>query len=74
LKISDQLFIFTNTYNYYVFSNICVFTDNLFVYFRIVRFSSVHHLTIHFPSNFGADNTKVYYIGLKGDFTEVKKQ
>jgi hypothetical protein len=50
-----------------------VFTDNLFVYFRIVRFSSVHHLTIHFPSNFGADNTKVYYIGLKGDFTEVKK-
>ncbi|XP_063401771.1 PITH domain-containing protein GA19395-like [Mytilus trossulus] len=40
---------------------------------KVVRFSSVHHLTIHFPSNFGADNTKVYYIGLKGDFTEAHR-
>jgi len=37
---------------------------------KIVTFSSVHHLTIHFPSNFGDDNTKIYYIGLAGEFTK----
>ena len=26
---------------------------------KIVKFSSVGHLTLHFPSNYGADNTKV---------------
>ena len=26
---------------------------------KIVKFSSVHHLTLHFPSNFGDDKTKV---------------
>lgn len=39
--------------------------------FRVVTFNNVHHLTIHFPSNFGADSTKIYYIGLKGEFTEA---
>ena len=38
---------------------------------QVVTFSSVHHLTLHFPSNFGADNTKIYYIGLAGEFTQV---
>ncbi|KAJ0181828.1 hypothetical protein K1T71_002550 [Dendrolimus kikuchii] len=36
---------------------------------RIVTFSSVSHLTMHFPSNFGAENTRIYYIGLKGEWT-----
>lgn len=37
----------------------------------MVQFSSVHHLTLHFPSNHaGGDETKIYYIGLKGEFTE----
>ncbi|KAK2155902.1 hypothetical protein NP493_2030g00014 [Ridgeia piscesae] len=35
---------------------------------KIARFSQTGHLSIHFPKNFGADTTKVYYIGLKGDF------
>ncbi|TRY61791.1 hypothetical protein TCAL_11237 [Tigriopus californicus] len=35
---------------------------------KVVSFSNVHHLTIHFPSNYGDDETKVYYIGLKGEF------
>ena len=39
---------------------------------QVVTFSSVHHLTLHFPSNFGADNTKIYYIGLAGEFTQVR--
>lgn len=38
---------------------------------RIVQFSSVHHLSLHFPSNFGADSTRIYYIGLKGEFSEA---
>jgi hypothetical protein len=34
-------------------------------------FSSVSQLCIHFPTNFGADTTKIYYIGLRGDFLRV---
>ncbi|CAH1775206.1 unnamed protein product [Owenia fusiformis] len=40
---------------------------------KISRFSSVEHLTIYFTKNFGDDITKVYYIGLKGEFSEFKK-
>ena len=36
---------------------------------KVVTFSSVHHLSLHFPTNFGEDVTKIYYIGLKGEFT-----
>ncbi|XP_060801121.1 PITH domain-containing protein GA19395 [Amyelois transitella] len=36
---------------------------------KIVTFSSVTHLTMHFSSNFGAENTTIYYIGLKGEWT-----
>lgn len=39
--------------------------------FRIARFSNVSHLSIHFPKNFGAETTKIFYIGLKGEWTEV---
>ncbi|KAK7502244.1 hypothetical protein BaRGS_00006608 [Batillaria attramentaria] len=41
---------------------------------KVARFNNVNHLSIHFPANFGNDSTKVYYIGLKGDFTEVNRQ
>ncbi|KAG5897260.1 hypothetical protein JTB14_013161 [Gonioctena quinquepunctata] len=37
---------------------------------KVVTFNNVHHLTLHFPTNFGADTTKIYYIGLKGEFSE----
>lgn len=40
--------------------------------FRIVKFSSVYNLTLHFPKNFGAEKTKIYYIGLRGEFTSVR--
>ncbi|KAJ8726334.1 hypothetical protein PYW07_001032 [Mythimna separata] len=36
---------------------------------KIVTFSSVSHLTMHFPANFGAEKTTIYYIGLKGEFS-----
>ncbi|EOB06119.1 UPF0424 protein C1orf128 [Anas platyrhynchos] len=38
---------------------------------KVARFSSVSHLSIHFPKNFGAETTKIFYIGLKGEWTEV---
>jgi len=41
------------------------------ILYRAARFNSVHHLSILFPTNFGAETTKVYYIGLRGDFMEV---
>ncbi|ESO88283.1 hypothetical protein LOTGIDRAFT_204391 [Lottia gigantea] len=40
---------------------------------KVARFNSVEHLSIHFPSNYGAETTCVYYIGLKGDFTEARR-
>ncbi|XP_050361663.1 PITH domain-containing protein CG6153 [Nymphalis io] len=40
---------------------------------KIVTFSSVSHLTMHFPTNFGAENTKIYYIGLRGEWTPGHK-
>ncbi|XP_070555501.1 PITH domain-containing protein 1-like [Ptychodera flava] len=41
---------------------------------KITKFSGVHHLSIFFSKNFGADTTTVYYIGLRGDFTEAQRQ
>ena len=38
---------------------------------KIVSFSNVHHLSLFFPRNFGDESSRVYYIGLKGDFTPV---
>ncbi|KAJ3654058.1 hypothetical protein Zmor_013272 [Zophobas morio] len=38
---------------------------------KIVTFNSVHHLTLHFPSNFGAETTRIYYIGLRGEYSEA---
>ncbi len=46
---------------------------NYWFYFRVVTFSSVFHLSIYFPSNFGEDVTKVHYIGLKGEFTQANR-
>ncbi|PWS21562.1 hypothetical protein DKP78_22935, partial [Enterococcus faecium] len=33
---------------------------------KIARFSNVQHLSIHLSRNFGAESTRVYYIGLRG--------
>ncbi|XP_023348164.1 PITH domain-containing protein CG6153 isoform X2 [Eurytemora carolleeae] len=40
---------------------------------KIVKFSSVHHLSLHFPTNFGDDSTKIYYIGLSGEWTKADR-
>ncbi|KAG5457508.1 MAG: hypothetical protein BJ554DRAFT_2451 [Olpidium bornovanus] len=38
---------------------------------RITKFGSVRNLTLYIPENYGEDVTRVYYIGLKGEWTEV---
>ncbi|XP_046402358.1 PITH domain-containing protein GA19395 [Ischnura elegans] len=38
---------------------------------KVVTFSSVYHLTLHFPSNFGSETTRIIYIGLRGEWTEA---
>ncbi|KAM4597535.1 PITH domain-containing protein 1, partial [Polymixia lowei] len=38
---------------------------------KIARFSSVHHLSIHVSKNFGSETTRVYYIGLRGEYSEA---
>lgn len=41
---------------------------------KIVTFSSVYHLTLYFPGNFGDDTTRIYYLGLRGDFFKQPHQ
>jgi hypothetical protein len=41
---------------------------------KVTAFSSVYHLSMHFPTNFGAETTRIYYIGLKGEFSEAQRQ
>jgi len=41
---------------------------------RTSKFSSVQSLLLYFSTNYGADSTVIYYIGLQGDFKEVVKQ
>ena len=38
---------------------------------KMSKFINVSSLTLYFPNNFGAELTKVYYIGFKGEFTTV---
>ncbi|KAJ3212358.1 hypothetical protein HDU67_003875 [Dinochytrium kinnereticum] len=40
---------------------------------KIAKFSNVRNLTLFFPTNFGDDASRITYIGLKGEWTEVKR-
>lgn len=42
-----------------------------FLFLRYSRFQGVANLTLHFSDNFGGDTTKIYYIGLRGEATQV---
>ncbi|UYV68804.1 PITHD1, partial [Cordylochernes scorpioides] len=37
---------------------------------KVTKFTGVSHLSIYFPQNYGADTTKVYYIGMRGEFAQ----
>lgn len=48
-------------------------TGDLVYPVKIARFSSVNHLSIHISKNFGGSISKIYYIGLRGEWTEVRR-
>eukprot|EP00294_Goniomonas_avonlea_P009671 CAMPEP_0114541650 /NCGR_PEP_ID=MMETSP0114-20121206/1416_1 /TAXON_ID=31324 /ORGANISM="Goniomonas sp, Strain m" /LENGTH=210 /DNA_ID=CAMNT_0001725897 /DNA_START=8 /DNA_END=640 /DNA_ORIENTATION=+ len=41
---------------------------------KISNFNNVHNLTLFFPGNFGAEFTRINYIGIKGIFKMVKTE
>ncbi|XP_056158726.1 uncharacterized protein LOC115688955 isoform X1 [Syzygium oleosum] len=40
---------------------------------RYSKFQSVGNITLHFPDNFGGDTSQIYYIGFKGEATQLKR-
>ncbi|KAG0042431.1 hypothetical protein BGZ83_000463 [Gryganskiella cystojenkinii] len=40
---------------------------------RVAKFSSIRSLTLFFGENFGGDTTRISFIGLKGEFSEFKR-
>ncbi|XP_043275282.1 PITH domain-containing protein GA19395 isoform X2 [Venturia canescens] len=40
---------------------------------KVVKFSSVHHLTIYFSGNAANDRTRIDYIGLKGEWSPAHR-
>ncbi|KAK4794489.1 hypothetical protein SAY86_012483 [Trapa natans] len=40
---------------------------------RYSKFQSVANITLHFPDNSGGDTTQIYYIGFKGEATQLKR-
>ena len=70
--MSQHYFISVSTYistqsSYTFFAGL--FLTKLLV--RVARFNNTESLSLYFDKNFGADETKICYIGLRGDFSEV---
>jgi hypothetical protein len=38
------------------------------------KFNGVHSLDLYFPSNYGADRTTISFIGLRGEFSERRRE
>ncbi|GAM26552.1 hypothetical protein SAMD00019534_097270 [Acytostelium subglobosum LB1] len=41
---------------------------------KITKFNNINLLTLYFPDNFGADSTNIQYIGLKGTYTNARRE
>jgi hypothetical protein len=40
---------------------------------KYAKFQGVASVTLHFPQNFGADATRLHYIGFRGEVTKMKR-
>ncbi|KAJ2849125.1 hypothetical protein IWW36_002865 [Coemansia brasiliensis] len=40
---------------------------------RTAKFNSTRSLTLHIPANFGGDQTNVYFMAFRGEWTELKE-
>ncbi|KAJ7542106.1 hypothetical protein O6H91_10G090100 [Diphasiastrum complanatum] len=40
---------------------------------RYARFQGIANLTLHFPVNCGGETTRIHYIGLRGEATQIKR-
>lgn len=39
------------------------------------KFSNITHVSLHFPTNFGDQKTRIYYIGLRGEYiADIRQQ
>lgn len=41
---------------------------------RLTKFGNCRSVTMFISQNYGADRTKIHYIGLKGEFTPMKRE
>lgn len=44
-----------------------------YLFGRYFKFQGVHNITLYFPSNFSAPTTQVFYVGFKGERTQIKR-
>lgn len=57
--------------------SIKIFALTFFFFFFVrsaAKFLNLSSITFFFPSNFGADSTEIFYIGMKGDFLHAKRE
>jgi hypothetical protein len=40
---------------------------------RVAKFSGVHSIDLHFPGTFGLEQCEIHFVGLKGEYSEVRK-
>jgi hypothetical protein len=41
---------------------------------QVYNFNNVSTLVMYFTENYGADKSRIYYLGLKGEFSQVKRE
>merc|ERR1712113_442926 len=41
---------------------------------RVAKFNNCESLSLYFDKNFGADETRICYIGLRGEYSEAQKR
>ncbi|GMH44917.1 hypothetical protein BSKO_12874 [Bryopsis sp. KO-2023] len=41
---------------------------------QVFKFKGVYSLTLHFSENFGGDSSEVFFVGLKGEFSERNRE